>query len=251
METNDQKKMLPTFGASFNHGWNTMSKYFLILLLVVIVTGLIIAPTQMLKWNLNPSDFRWGDWGNWNHWNHWNNNFFNSGVMALSAIALAYGIFAIAYSLLVIPVFSFGAKLIFVHAARDTRPEFETLVRGFKENYLYIILANLLLAALVMMGIIFCIVPGIIVACRLVFVPYLVMDKKLDPIIAVEESWRMTKGYGWTVFGMGFVSFFIYIVGFAMCFVGIIPATMWVKASFASLYEAILLERNGQAAVAE
>jgi uncharacterized membrane protein len=217
-------------------------------MLVVIVSGLIMAPTQVLKINFNPSDFRWGDWGHWNHWNH---NFFNSGFMALSALALAYGIFAIAYSLLVVPVFTYGANLIFVHAARDTRPEFETLVRGFKENYLYIILANLLVAALVMMGFIFCIVPGIIVACRLAFVSYLVMDKKLDPIIAVEESWRMTKGHGWTIFGMGIVSFFICIVGFVMCFVGIIPALMWVKGSFASLYEAVLVERNGQSVVAE
>jgi hypothetical protein len=251
METNDQKKIPATFGGSFNHGWNTMSKYFLILLLVVIVSGIIMAPTQLLKFNFNPSDFRWGDWNNWGQWPHWNFNFFNSGFMALSVLALAYGIFALAYSLLVVPVFTYGARLIFVHAARDVRPEFETLIKGFKENYLHIILANLLVAALVMMGIVFCIVPGIIVGCRLAFVSYLVMDKKLDPIIAVEESWRMTKGYGWTIFAMGIVSFFICIAGLAMCFIGILPAMIWVKATFASLYEAILTERNGAAVVAE
>jgi uncharacterized membrane protein len=253
METNEVKKIQPTFGGSFNHGWNTMSRYFLVLLLVVIVTGLIMAPAQALKFPFSSNDFnfdRWGDWHNWGDWSPWDMNFFNTGFMALGMLAVVYGIFAIAYSLLVVPVFKFGANLIFVHAARDTRPEFETLIKGFKENYLHIVLANLLMAALIMLGFIFCIIPGIIVACRLAFVTYLVMDKKLDPIIAIEESWRMTKGYGWTIFGMAIVSFFIFIAGFAMCFVGIIPAIIWVKSSFASMYEAVLVERNGRAIVA-
>jgi hypothetical protein len=77
------------------------------------------------------------------------------------------------------------------------------------------------------------------------------MDRKLDPIVAVEESWRLTRGYGWTIFAMGLTSFFIFILGFAMLFIGIIPATMWVKSSFASLYQAVLTEKNGAAAVTE
>jgi hypothetical protein len=32
------------------------------------------------------------------------------------------------------------------------------------------------------------VIPGIYVACRLVFVSYLVMDEGLDPITAVEAS---------------------------------------------------------------
>jgi hypothetical protein len=254
MEANEVKKIQPTFGGSFNHGWNTMSKYFLVLLLVVIVTFLIVAPTQALKFPFSSHDFKWDHWGhwqNWENWNPWDLNFFNSGFMAMGMLALIYGLFAIAYGLLVVPVFKFGANLIFVHAARDARPEFETLIKGFKENYLHIILANLLVTALVMMGFIFCIVPGIIVGCRLAFVTYLVMDKKLDPIIAIEESWRMTKGYGWTIFGMALVSFFLCIAGLAMCIIGILPAIIWVKSSFASMYEAVLVERNGKAVVAE
>ena len=83
-------------------------------------------------------------------------------------------------------------------------------------------------------------------ACRLAFVSYLVMDKKRDPIVAVEESWKLTSGHGWTIFGMAIVSFLIYILGFIMCFVGLIPASIWVKSSFASLYEAVLIEKNGK-----
>ena len=45
------------------------------------------------------------------------------------------------------------------------------------------------------------------------------MDKDLDPITAVEESWRMTRGYGWTIFWMAFLSFFIFIAGLCVLFV--------------------------------
>ena len=134
--------------------------------------------------------------------------------------------------------------MMFVQAARGTRPEFDTLIRGFKENYLYIVLANLLVGALVMLGFIFLIIPGIIVACRLAFVSYLVMDKKLDPIVAVEESWKLTKGHGFTIFFMAIVAFFLSIIGLAFLFVGILPVIMWFKSSFASLYEAVLIEKN-------
>jgi len=122
------------------------------------------------------------------------------------------------------------------------------LVNGFRQNYLGIVLANLLTAALIMLGIIALIIPGIIIACRLAFVGYLVVDKKLDPILAVEESWRMTRGHGWTIFFMAIVSFFIFIAGICLLIVGIFPAAIWVSSSFASLYEAVSTERNTQVA---
>ncbi len=241
---NEQKRILPTFGGSYGHGWNTMNKYFLILLLVVIVVGIIMAPMQMGNWKFKPEDFNF-------HWDKHYFNIFSSGFAAFGILAFILGIFALAYSLLLVPVFKYGGDLIFVHAARDVRPEFETLIRGFKENYLYIVLANLLTAALVMLGFIFLIIPGIIVACRLAFVSYLVMDKKLDPIVAVEESWKLTKGHGWTIFFMAIIAFFLGIIGLALLFVGILPAIMWVKSSFASLYEAVLIEKNAKVEVAQ
>lgn len=239
METQLKKKIDPSYGGSFGNGWEVMSKYFLVLLLVVIILGVILFPTQIFRFNLSPDHFK----------HNWDRDFFNffesPGILAVFGVmAFFLAILALAYVFMIVPVFKYGADLMFVHAARDTRPQFETLVKGFKENYLFIVLANLLKSALIMLSLIFLIIPGIIVACRLAFVSYLIMDKKLDPIIAVEESWRMTKGNGWTIFFMGLTSFFIYIFGFALLFVGILPASMWVKSSFASLYEAVNVEKE-------
>lgn len=244
METNNGNTLRPTFSGAFGHGWNTMSKYFLVLLLVVFVMSIINAPTGFMWSTFNFEDMPW------KHFDY-DFDFFNTGWIALGILAVIFGIIALAYSLLVVPVFKFGSNLMFVHAARDERPNFETLIIGFKENYLHIILANILVAALVMLGVIFLIIPGIIIGCRLAFVSYVVMDKKLDPIVAVEESWKLTKGHGWTIFFMAITSFFIGLAGFIICFVGILPASIWISSSFASLYEAVLIEKNGKAIATE
>jgi uncharacterized membrane protein len=65
------------------------------------------------------------------------------------------------------------------------------------------------------------------------FVPYVVKDKKLDPIESVELSWKLTEANGGQFSLWDFVAFFIYIFGFILFIVGIFPATMWVKSSFA------------------
>jgi NhaP-type Na+/H+ or K+/H+ antiporter len=70
------------------------------------------------------------------------------------------------------------------------------------------------------------------------------MDKKVDPIEAVEMSWRLTKGHGWTIFFMGFVSIFIVIFGLILLIIGIFPAIIWVWSSFATLYQSILKEKE-------
>ena len=134
--------------------------------------------------------------------------------------------------------------MIFLQAVRKIKPDFEYLIKGFMQNYLTIVLANLLVVALVILGCIALIIPGIIIGCRLVFVSFIVMDKKLDPIEAVELSWKMTKGHGWKIFFMGFVSIFIFIFGLCMLIVGVFPALIWISSSFASLYESVLKEKE-------
>jgi uncharacterized membrane protein len=134
--------------------------------------------------------------------------------------------------------------MIFVQAARKIKPDFELLIKGFMENYLSIVLANLLVVALVVLGFIALIIPGIIIGCRLAFVGFIVMDKKLDPIEAVELSWKMTRGHGWKIFFMGIMSFFIIIFGLLMFIIGIFPAVIWVSSAFAALYESVNREKE-------
>jgi len=233
MEVIGQTNRTPSLNNSFGNGWDVMKKYFLVLLLAVIVVSIVTGPAgSTFKWNIP------GHHMNWNWQDH------GIGILALGMFAVILGLFALAYGLLIVPVFKYGGKMMFLQAVRDIRPDFNMLIRGFRQNYLGVVLAHLLTIALVMLGFIMLFVPGIIVACRLAFVGYLVMDKNMDPINAVEESWRMTRGYGWTIFGMAILSFFIFIAGLCLLFVGVFPAGVWVGSSFATLYNDVLTERE-------
>jgi hypothetical protein len=241
METNNEYKLVPDFGYSLGTGWKVMTDNFLRLFLVVIILSIVTTPMRMFNFHVNPSDFHFGrfPW-NWNF--HGMRDLITVG--SLGIFAAFFGLIAMLYAFLIAPVFEFGGNMIFVQAVRKIKPDFEYLIKGFMENYLHIVLANLLVFALIVLGLFALIIPGIIIACRLAFVSYIIMDKKLDPIEAVELSWKLTKGHGWTVFMLGFVSIFIIILGLLLLIIGIFPAIMWVSSSFAALYESVLLEKE-------
>ena len=242
METNSEYKLVPGFSNSFGTGWRVMGDNFLRLLLVIVILAVLVAPFKIFNMNFGPSDFHGAPWNwNWDDEKSWEHFF---GLASLGIFAAFFALIAMLYAFLVAPVFKYGGDIIFVRAVRKIKPDFEYLIKGFMENYLHIVLANLLVFALIILGMFALIVPGIIIACRLVFVSYIVMDKKLDPIEAVELSWKLTKGHGWQIFLMGFTSFFIVIFGLMLMLVGIFPAIMWICSSFAALYESVLREKE-------
>ena len=214
--TNGQRIPKTTIGGSYGYGWQQMWKHFLYLFLVAIIIGFAEAPASMIK----------------------DAEEFNSAGMIVLQILIA------AYWLLVLSVLNYGANLLYLRGARNEKIDIKEMFAGFKKNYLNIILANLLTFAIVGLGFVFLIVPGIILACRLAFVSYLVMDKNMEPVAAVEKSWEMTRGYGWKIFGMGLLVIPIIIAGL-LCFIfGIIFALIWVSMAFASMYYAIDLEEQ-------
>ncbi len=243
METNNEYKLVPDFGYCFGTGWRVMMDNFLRLFLVIIILAIITAPFKMFNLHFDLSDLHRGPW-NWG--SEWGQNLFRIGTLGI--VAAFFGLLAMLYAFLVAPVFEYGGNMIFVQAVRKIKPDFEYLIKGFKENYLHIVLANLLVFALVVLGLFALIIPGIIIACRLAFVSYIIMDKKLDPIEAVELSWKLTKGHGWQIFLMGFVSIFIFIFGLILLIVGVFPAMIWICSSFATLYESVLRDKEKPAA---
>jgi hypothetical protein len=244
METNKEYKLIPGFGNSFATGWRVMMDNFLRLFLVVIILAILTGPFKIFNFSFDMSDLHRAPWNMAGDWGH---NLFRLGTLGI--FAAFFGLLAMLYAFLIVPVFEYGSNMIFVQAVRKEKPDFEYLIKGFMENYLHIILANLLVFALVVLGCFALIIPGIIIGCRLAFVSYIIMDKKLDPIEAVELSWKLTKGHGWKIFFMGFVSFFIVIFGLLMIIVGIFPAIIWICSSFAALYESVLREKEKPAEV--
>jgi len=215
---------------------------FLRLFLVIIILAIVTSPMKMFNFKFDMSDLHNLPWSLGHTFRHGGD--FLPVIGAFGIFAAFFGLLAMLYTFLVKPVFEYGGSMIFVQAVRKVKPDFEYLIKGFMENYLHIILANLLVVALVILGLFALIIPGIIIGCRLAFVSYIIMDKKLDPIEAVELSWKLTRGHGWQIFFMGFVSIFIVIFGLCLLIVGIFPAIIWISSSFAALYESVLREKE-------
>jgi len=200
----------PAVGSVYGFGWERMKKFFLDLFLVTIIVGVVLIPIAMI----NSLDGRETPGG------------------------VLLRIFSLAFWLLVFAPINYGAALIFLKAVRNERFEVKDMFSTF-DNYLNVVLANLLVWAIVGIGIFLLVVPGIIFACRLAFVRYLVLEKKMDPVQAVKESWKMTQGYAGEIFLMGLVGFFVAVGGLICLGIGIIPAVIWIRCSFASMYYAV------------
>lgn len=201
----------PNVSESLGDGWQVMKKYFVWLVIVIIINAII---QGLFKFEYKV----------------------DQPISPLIGFAILFGI---AFFFLVQPVFRYGTKLIFLNAVRDIEPDIKLIFRGFQHNYLNIILANLIVVVIVGVGFALLIIPGIIFACRLAFVAYLVMDKGLDPMRAVETSWSMTKGYGWNIFVLFLMSVLIIIGGLICLFIGVFPAGAWLASSWASMYQAV------------
>lgn len=202
---NDREPMPEAgIGSALAYGWNSMKSNFLVLFLAVLVVVVFMVPLE-----LDGEEF--------------------DALLQLVSTA---------YALLLYPIVNYGADMIFLKSVRGDQVEVKRIFDGFK-NYINVVLASLLTIGLMGIGVIVFLIPGIYVACRLAFVSYLVMDEGLDPIAAVEASWRITRGHAFKVFALGFLSIFIFIAGLALLLVGVFPAIMWIKASFAALYLSI------------
>ncbi len=208
--TTDVSFPAPGVGSALGRGWEELKANFL----VFFLAALVVVVMQSL---FNSPDGN-GDDG-----------------VEVSALV---GLVKFAYWLLLYPVISYGADLIFLKGVRGGEVQIKSIINGF-DNYINVVLASLLVIGLIGIGVIVFIIPGIYVACRLAFTSYLVMEDGLDPIQAVEASWRITRGHAWKIFALSIVSVLLFIVGLCLLIVGMFPAIMWSKAAFATLYLSI------------
>lgn len=213
-----------TIFASYGYGWRIFLRYFLYLFLVGLIVSIAHLPDTLA----------------------------GSGPSGSTAQSVLLQVFLMAYSFLILPVIVFGADLVTLRYVRNEESvDIREIFDGFSNDYLNIVLANLLFFAIIALGVILLIIPGIVFACRLAFVPYLVMDKRLDPVAAVEKSWNMTRGHGWRIFGMFLLAIPLCLLGLLLLGVGLFFAVLWVHIAFAALYYAVdaieqeQLDRNG------
>ena len=199
-----------TAGSMYRFAWDRMKKYFLDFFLITIILGFVLLPLLMV-WTFDGRH--------------------TPGGVLLRMFSLAY------WLLLWAPI-HYGAMFVFYKAVKGDKFEFKDIFLVF-DNYLNVVLAHILVIGIVAIGVILLIVPGIIFACRLAFVPYLVVENKLEPVEAVKKSWKMTAGFTGTIFLLGLLAVPLVIAGLLCMGVGVIPVIIWVHCAFAAMYFAV------------
>lgn len=213
---NYKKKLIPRAGDAYGAGWDIMWKSFVGLLAVTIIYGIISGPTAMFQWHTD--ELEW--------------------------FLFPFVLFAIGFGIFVAGPIGYSTNWVFLLAVRGERFELKDMFAVFQKNYWNAVAANVVVGLIVGIGIIMIIVPGIIFACRLAFVPYLVIDREMELTEALNKSWEMTRGYGWQIFLMGILAFFIVILGLIALIFGVIISSIWIKTSFATLYQAVVEEQG-------
>lgn len=87
-------------------------------------------------------------------------------------------------------------------------------------QYLNLLKTMILYSLFIIGGFILLIVPGLYLSGRLMFAPYLSVEKNQGARKSLRESWEATRGNGWKIFWKAFVIGLFMMVGFLALFVG-------------------------------
>jgi uncharacterized membrane protein len=98
------------------------------------------------------------------------------------------------------------------------------------------LLGYILYLIVVLIGLILLIVPGMYLAIKYQFVPYLIVDKNMDVIEAFKKSGKMTDGSKWNLFLLIILLVIIVLLGFLAFIVGIFVALPIAMVAVAYVY---------------
>jgi hypothetical protein len=115
-------------------------------------------------------------------------------------------------------------------------PVDETSFDGMRRHYRALAGAGALSALLVVAGLCLLIVPGLIAYLRTRFVPYLIVEEGMSATEALRESFRRTRGLEWPLLWISAAGALSTLIGFALGFVGAIPAIALWELARAALY---------------
>jgi hypothetical protein len=144
----------------------------------------------------------------------------------------------------IIPVILQGPMIVGFHIICMKRimgrpTDFADLFKGFN-YFLPALVASLLIGLFTSIGIMLCIIPGLVVAAMYKFTYLFIVDKRMDFWPAMESSHAITKSdyFGFTMFLI--VMALVDILGFLCCVVGIFVAIPVTIAAITIAYKEIV-----------
>ena len=142
-------------------------------------------------------------------------------------------------SMLVAGPLALGFSIYSLNLFRNGSADYNNIFDGFK-SLGKILGVYFLMIALIILGMILLIIPGIILAFGFSMAYYVMIDKpELGVVDTLKESWKIMKGNKTKLFGLSLRFIPWAILGFLCFVIGIIFVLPWMQLSYASFYEEI------------
>ncbi len=189
----------------------------------------------------------------WSFFGAWLGVFLVGGLLILVSVFIPPGLGTI----LIGPVLIWGMTL-FVLGTIDGSAQFSDLFAGFSHygRALISMLVFWLLTTIVSLvgqliyllgvvieepitasvGYVLALIWNAVVAARLYFAGFFIVDRDLGPVEAMQTSWDITQGQVLRVAGLSAISILVTLVGMLALLIGIIPAMFIFYAMWASAY---------------
>lgn len=103
-------------------------------------------------------------------------------------------------------------------------------------HFVSFVVVSLLVSALIGLGAILLIIPGIILSVGLVFAQYIAAEEKTGIFESLKESWKGTKGNRWKIFWFMIVVAFFNIFGVLALVIGLVVTIPMTSIMYARLY---------------
>lgn len=134
-------------------------------------------------------------------------------------------------SLIISSLFMLGYYKNIFQTIDGEEPQFSAYGQESRKVFTYLI-ANIIYACIVILGIVLLIIPGIYLAVRLQFYTALIVEENAGIIDSLKRSWTLTEGLTWPLFLILLTSIGIAIIGCILFFVGLfiaIPLTYMMQ----------------------
>jgi hypothetical protein len=153
--------------------------------------------------------------------------------------ALAYLVLSIIQYLVNI-VIGMGLIRISLEFIGKAKPKIRDIV--YYKPIVRYVLASIITGIVVILGLVLLIIPGVILAIRLQYTTYLIVDKNLGPIEAIKKSWSVTRGNTWNLFFFGILLGLINILGVVCLLVGLFITIPLGMLATTFVYRKLLLQ---------
>ncbi len=126
----------------------------------------------------------------------------------------------------VIEALTMGGMVEFcLKVVRGAKPPFGTVFQGAR-YFLPMLVGSILLSVGTGLGLLLCLVPGIILALGCFFWSFVVVDRGVSGLDALKDSWTLTQGHKGTLFVFGVLAVLVMLAGVLACCLGAVLVSL-------------------------